>query len=276
MKAPQPKNNTGKVSGLPLWGAVLGLAVFLPPPSFAQIEGRHTNAAAVCLEYDRNTQLTEPQKLAARLLADLGEMLPVLPWILDDYHSSQPEICIDDRPISARGYLDVERNLIGLKSTLNYDEMLVILIHELQHLRQFESGYCPSNDVSMQANARAVFAIEADAMANTALIAWAFRQQGNDRLWGVMSNWEKYSDIAEKFEAEIISSSDLGKAAAAAFQQWYNSEWRKDSYYISSCSDYLDRLDASKLLPSYKTLPGDYLEQLCKLPDGQPYPCRVD
>ncbi|MBT8410374.1 MAG: hypothetical protein KJP02_01080, partial [Octadecabacter sp.] len=54
---------------------------------------------------------------------------------------------------------------------------------------------------------------------------------------------------------------------------WYMSDDRLNDYYIASCSDFLDRQDASKLLPRYQLVPDDFLDDLCRLPDGSRYRC---
>ncbi len=163
--------------------------------------------------------------------------------------------------------------VIALKSSLSFDEQRLILIHELRHLEQFDRGHCPSNDVSMRENARAVMATEADAMAITTLLAWDLRTIGHPGPWHTLIDWEQYGDIPQRFEAELAETGDLEAAVVAAFAQWYASDWRVNSYYFASCSDYLDRLDESHKLPRYDMLPDDYLTRLCRLPNGAPYAC---
>lgn len=205
-----------------------------------------------------------------RAVRGLGERFPTL---LETFEGLQPSLCMDERNIADRGYYDVTSNSIGLKNSLTFDEKLAILLHELRHMEQLDRGYCPSTDYSMKETARATFATEADAQAIATLITWSMKQDGSPGPWQAMLGWERYSDIPERFEKVLVETNDPGLAAAAAFEQWYASDWRIESYYLASCSDYLDRLDASKRLVSDDLLPADYLDNLCKMPDGTNYNC---
>ncbi len=229
-----------------------------------------------CLAPPFETAATPAQQIVQRLTNVLASRLPAYEAMAQSQADRATLICIDDRAIDARGYLDVTNNLIALKSTLSEGEMLAILLHELRHLDQLDRGYCPTNQVSMQENARAMMATEADAMAITALLAWGLREAGEARAWQALLDWPRYGDIGLRFAAEMAASNDLGQAVSAAFDQWYDSDWRVESYYAASCSDYLDRLDRSKQLPRYDLLPGDFLDNLCRLPDGTAYACNAE
>ncbi|MGB8624187.1 MAG: DUF6782 family putative metallopeptidase, partial [Paracoccaceae bacterium] len=85
--------------------------------------------------------------------------------------------------------------------------------------------------------------------------------------------WRTHSDIAAAFAAEMAATGDAPRATAAAFAQWYASDWRRENYYLAACSDYLDQQDRSKALPRYRLLSEDFLDTLCRLPDGTAYPC---
>lgn len=188
--------------------------------------------------------------------------------------SQRPSVCIDDGPLGARGFLDVDHNRIVISARLPVDEQAVIFLHELRHLQQIGEGFCPASTLSMEENARAVFALEADAMAVTTMVAWTLRDAGLDGPWQALTNWPLYGDIPVAFQEAIDRGATETVASAAAFYQWYESEWRRESYYIAACSDYLDRQDASHALPQYQLLPPGFLANLCRLPDGTEYPCE--
>ena len=148
-----------------------------------------------------------------------------------------------------------------------------VLLHEIRHLDQLRLGACPSDDLAMEEYARATFALEADASAISLLIAWDLKERGDPGVWSALSAWDSQSDIAARFAGEMATSGDAEIAVSTAFDQWYASDLRREQYYIMTCSAYLDRQDASKALPQYQLLPGDFYAGLCRLPDGRDYPC---
>jgi hypothetical protein len=264
---------TGRDRGVK-WIGIFGAACCLAFPVQAETGLEGLDLGAQCLSSPYQQAETPAQERLRDLVSRLRAGGPDLAYLDKVLAASQPDLCIDDRSISERGYFNVDLNLIALSDRIQADEMLAILMHELRHADQLIRGYCPSNKVSMAENARATFAIEADAMAMTALSAWTLRSQGDDGPWQAMLSWERYSDIAERFETEITASGSANQAAEAAFTQWFASEWRTWSYYSASCGDYLDRQDRSHALPRYDLLPDDFYARLCRMPDGTPYDCR--
>ncbi len=232
--------------------------------------------AAACLDHPYQDAASPEQEELRALFAEFSAILPDLPRMRDAIDTLRPRLCIDNRAITVRGYLDAEIRLVALRAGLERDAKLLVLIHELRHLEQLSRGFCPSNQISMQENARASLAYEADAMAVTALIAWDLAARGDGGPWQVLSEWQNYADIAERFAEVRRETGDPGSAVTAAFDQWYASDWRTESYYRASCSDYLDRLDQSHALPRYDLLPDDFWEQLCRLPTGVGYACKGD
>ena len=228
---------------------------------------------AACLTPPYRDAASPDQEELRALFAELSTILPDLPRIRDAIDTLGPRLCIDHRAIAVRGYLDAELRLIALRAGLGRNAKLLILIHELRHLEQLNRGFCPSNQISMQENARASLAYEADAMAVTALIAWDLAARGDDGPWQVFTEWPNYADIAERFAEVRRETGDPGAAVTAAFDQWYASDWRTEAYYRASCSDYLDRLDQNHVLPRYDLLPDDFWEELCRLPTGESYDC---
>ncbi|MCI2399203.1 DUF6782 family putative metallopeptidase [Aliiroseovarius subalbicans] len=248
---------------------VFALAFAVPSPAAAQAELTVQN----CLSHPYDTPETPHQTLVRDLMSALELTLAGVPEMNAALAQHQPAICIDPRPITARGYLDPTTMQIALAEALDFDAMLLILIHELRHLEQFDHGHCPANDVSMKENARASMATEADAMAITALLAWDLRTLGRSGPWDHFAAWQEYQDIPARFEQALTDTGSLSAAVSATFDQWYASDWRVEAYYQASCSDYLDRLDLSHALPRYGLLPEDFLGTLCRLPSGAPYDC---
>ena len=227
----------------------------------------------LCLSSPYDATQSEAQKSIRGLLDVIEAQFAAYPTIGEAFVALAPILCIDSSAATARGYLETDSNLIALSHRLSFDEMLAILLHELRHLDQFNHGYCPSSNVSMQENARAIMATEADAAAIASLIAFTMREEGNPGPWQAMLSWPNYSDIPERFEEIMEQTDDALTATAAAFTQWYLSDWRTEAYYLSSCSDYLDQLDRTKALPRYDLLPEDFLDRLCRLPTGEAYDC---
>ena len=226
-----------------------------------------------CLLPPYASGLSEPDQYLVGLVADVRAALAPFPSLVETFDAAGLPVCLETRTTDARGYLDVDRGLIAVSDRLTRDQQLTIIVHELRHLDQLSRGFCPSNDLSMSENAHSVFAMEADAQAITALVAWAARERGEDGPWNAVTGWPEYGDIAERFGEAMRETQDAGLAVSAAFEQWYASDTRVTHYYYAACSDYLDRLDSTKLLPSYGLLDTDFYEMLCLMPDGTRYTC---
>jgi hypothetical protein len=181
-------------------------------------------------------------------------------------------LCLDPESGECRGYYVPEANAIALRPGLPADEMALIVLHELRHLDQHARGYGPSAEYAMAENARQMFALEADAQAVGALFAWQRRAE-DPGLWDAYLGFPRYRDIAVAFEASKEGGADDLAATRDAFRAWYHSDWRRRTYYLASCSAYLDLVDAEHLLPSYEPLPEGYFDGLCRLPDGRDYGC---
>jgi hypothetical protein len=66
---------------------------------------------------------------------------------------------------------------------------------------------------------------------------------------------------------------DVAESSAAAFSAWYDSDSRRMSYYLSSCSAYLDEQDSTHALPQYGQLDPAFFLSLCRLPNGGHFDC---
>jgi hypothetical protein len=239
----------------------------------ATLVATSASAGEICLKAPYDAAQSTAQNELSSLYTDINASLTRFPSLSDTLSSRSPDLCFSDQGDAALGYLDVDRNRIYLRRALPRDLQIGVLLHEIRHLDQLRLGACPSDDLAMAEYARATFALEADASAISLLIAWDLKQQGDPGVWSALSAWDTQSDIADRFAAEMNASRGIDIAVATAFDQWYASDLRRAQYYVLTCSEYLDRQDASKALPQYQLLPGDFYAGLCRLPDGRNYPC---
>jgi hypothetical protein len=188
--------------------------------------------------------------------------------------SARLRICLTEAASVALGTFGAEENMITVGADLPPAKRVAVLIHEVRHLDQFARGYCPSVALDMRSNARSVFALEADAMAITHLVAWALKEDGDPSVFDALAASAETPDIAAAFRAEIEATGDPSRATAAAFDAWYASDARRERYYVSTCSAYLDHIDAENRFAGTAGLAADFLADICLLPDGAPYPCE--
>lgn len=230
-------------------------------------------AQETCIEAPYDIAQEAPQRELVALYAEISTAWVRFPSLAETMEARKPQLCLASRMDGAHGSFDVDRNRIYISEDLESDMKLGVLLHEIRHLNQFSIGACPSDDLAMEEYALATFALEADASAISLLIAWDMKEQGNARAWSALSAWDTQSDIADRFAEEMEASGSVEAAVSAAFDQWFTSESRRESYYQSVCSGYLDRQDASKSLPRYQLIPADFYAELCRLPDGTSYQC---
>ena len=231
---------------------------------------------SVCLEYPYEAKDTsdEAQRLAG-LIEKLRPALAAFESLALALDEKKPQICLTPSLVLESGFLLPDANRIEIDNRLPDGMLTAVLLHELRHLDQVAAGICPDDSLAMDQVAQATFALEADANAITLLVAWHMASLGDATVWNALAEWHSTADITRRFEDSIGINGDPTQAVADAFDQWYASEDRRQRYYIATCSDYLDRRDDSKLPPSYKKLPQDYLDGICLLPDGEPYACRA-
>jgi len=232
-----------------------------------------TEAMEVCIDVpDIGADPNVPAGLV-QVYEEAAAGLAHFPSLLTALEEQSPKLCLSSNMDNAHGYLDIEQNRIYLSDQISVAMQVGVLLHEIRHLEQSAIGICPSDDLAMEEYARATFALEADASVVSLMVAWDMKENGNNGPWLALSAWPTQSDIASMFASVILASGDVPSAASAAFDQWYVSDVRREDYYIASCSDFLDRQDASKLLPRYQLVPADFLDDLCRLPDGSRYQC---
>lgn len=228
-----------------------------------------------CLPAPYTAPVSASQEGLVAVMDRLVQVASAYPSLIAALDARQPRLCVVPAPLDARGYFDLEANVIAIREDLDPAQGLAILIHEARHLDQSVRGLCPSDDLAMEEVARATFALEADASAVLAHVAWEMRGAGDGSVWEALAQFEHYGDIALAYDAARTESGSAAPALAAAFAQWYASDWRRDRYYVSSCSGYLDRVDDTHRLPVYGALDEAFFDSLCRMPDGTPYDCAV-
>lgn len=243
-----------------LAGAMLAMLVALPARA----------GAATCLEHPYDAP-GHPLAADVALLRNVLAPFESLAQTLDD---ARPRICLIEGPSDTLGTFGAEENRIAVAQDQPQTKRVAILIHELRHLDQYRRGICPAQSLDMRANARAMFALEADAMAITHLVAWAGQEAGMPALFAALGDAPETADIAAAFLAEMMRSDDPSLATAAAFDAWYASDIRRERYYVSTCMTYLDDAERDARFPGTAKLSADFLAHICNLPDRSAYPCR--
>lgn len=247
----------------------VGLGLLGTSPAAAQANPEGLD----CLAPPYDDPRSERQGDVAMLVAWLRSALEPYGSIAEILDVEPPAICLAERLFGIQGYYEPETHRIVLRSTLLPPLMRAVALHELRHVQQSRMGVCPGPDLSMQATGRVTLAMEADASAVSLALAWGLRNAGEPEVWNALANWSSHTTLAKVFEAEMLESGDLARATAAAFAAWYENDSVRDTYYVAACSAYLDRMDETHALPRYGAIASDYLDRLCRLPDGQPYPC---
>lgn len=250
------------------------LAVLLAPPaSGGDLAGWHPDAAALCLVPPYERAETGAQRSARDLIAALEALDPAPDPLLSVLAAAGTALCIEDRPTTVRGAYNADRNLIELSAGLDFGERLLILVHELRHLDQYGRGFCPSTDFDLKEITRFTYMVEADAQAVATYYAWQLKAAGQAEAWEAIARLKEYADIGAVFAESVRHGTPPEEAVAMAFEAWFTSPWRVETYRLSSCAAYLDALDETKRLRSYAPLPEDYFTGLCRLPDGTAYAC---
>lgn len=241
---------------------------FLAAPAIAQpvetVTERH------CLPIDPS----EPKSDELEKLQAAAELVGQSDYFDDLMRNSSVTICVGPHMTLFRGHYELDANIVVIAEQASPPEMALTLAHELRHVDQAARGYAPSIDFDMQENARQIFALEADAQAITVLFAWSMREVGDVSLWRTLKALDHVSDMAIAFETAITAGKGERAATSAAFSAWYQSERWLERYFRSVAGAYLDQLDESRFLQSYRELPRDHFDRLCLMPNGERYGCR--
>lgn len=254
---------------------LFAFALLAAPAWGADPAAWHPDAAALCLQPPYDAATTAAQRDALDLIETIEAMAPGPDPLLDILRRNGTALCLEDRPGPARGYFEVGSNLIALNADLDIGQRLLILAHELRHLDQYGRGFCPGIDYDLREMERFTYMVEADAQAIATFYAWQLAGAGRPEAWDAVRAMPEYADVAAAFEAAIAAGEGPEVAVSRAFDRWFASPWRIESYRLSACTAYLDRLDATKRLQRYDRLPENYFDALCRLTDGTPYRCEV-
>lgn len=252
-----------------LSAAISRILLSVPVIAFASF----AHATETCIQYPYNPAAAEDKNGLLAMYQDIAPALDNFPSLANALDSAAPDLCLSSVMDNALAYLDFDQNRIVISEGLSKGMRNGVFLHELRHLEQFVRGSCPSDDLAIKENARATFAMEADASAISLLVAWDMKENGDDYVWAALLSWPSQTDIAESFANKMADTGNAALAVTAAFDQWYASSSRVERYYAAACSDYLDRQDASHKLPLYQLVPDAFLEDLCILPDGSSYEC---
>nr|WP_172977398.1 DUF6782 family putative metallopeptidase [Roseovarius sp. THAF9] len=232
-----------------------------------------TRAEMICADAPYLAPDKASESVPAAVYTKIADVLVRFPSLAAVVEASEPAFCLSDAMNNAHGYFEPDTNRIVISRDLSRPMQAGVLLHELRHLWQSWHRACPTSALKMKEYARATYAIEADASAISLMIAWEMKEHGSPDVWVALSSWPQQADIARSFADAMKETGDAGLATTAAFYQWYASEARRQDYYESACSDYLDRQDEGHLIPRYQMIQDDFYEALCRLPDGRAYTC---
>jgi hypothetical protein len=251
--------------------AALGLliATLLISPAIPVSAAPHTTASVRhCLPVE------EPASDELRKLEAAAKLVGQSDYFNDLMRRSGVEICVEPLMTLFRGFYEPDEHVIVIAALASPEKKALILAHELRHVDQAARGFAPSIDYDMQENIRQIYALEADAEAIAVLFAWSMRSAGNPSVWHALESMEHVDDIAALFERAMLSGKGETAATRIAFAAWSRSEWRVNRYFKAVAGAYLDQLEATRSLQSYRELPRDHFERLCLMPNGESYACR--
>jgi hypothetical protein len=212
-----------------------------------------------CLRIDDRPATRAQAQLDAALQSvrqsELGQ------WLVQIAKARDVVVCVDhETTLEAhyRSYL----GLLGLNSRLDAAGKIVFLAHELAHVPQHprfsnNRNFSPRDMLLLQRTREAA----AEAVATRVL--WQLREQGLETPWQRKLT-TAYHDIARAFEASVTyapeSTGEL-EATRRAFLQWFEADWRLDTYDDLMMTT-LARIaqDSIGLVPASRRLSDPYLQ----------------
>jgi len=209
------------------------------------------------------------------LAVELTTVLAAYPSLDKAFHTAAPALCLNDGLFHEQGYYEPKTNRIVLRTGLDPDLRLAILIHEVRHLEQYNREICPTTRMALSDYMTVRLALEADAAAIGVHIAWDLAQAGRPGPWEKLRDWPSHKDLTARYASEIQAGGDDIAATAATYAQWFADEDRRAMYAFAICSNYLDTLDRDKVNAGHDKLPEDMAARVCVMPDGRPYPCEL-
>jgi hypothetical protein len=197
------------------------------------------------------------------------------PWFADLVEGEGITLCLDTDGMSGRGWFEPETRMLSVYSGMSTEDAVLILAHELRHVDQWRRGFRLSPDVTVAEHVRQTYALEADAAAFAAYVAWSSRAGGDDSLWAAAEALDRYGDVAVALGAAMDGGATPADGLLAAFRAWYASPWRTDGYWRSACGNYLDHLDLMKRPAGQAILPPGHFDALCVVPGVGSYGCAT-
>ena len=146
-------------------------------------------------------------------------------------------IALGNGMMVAQGSYCEKDNRIFINPRINKDKMVATFAHELRHSEQFNTTIDLDHfKDTPRTYLMGLFAIEADANANAALVAWELKQQNINAPWQEFS--KEYAHIAKPFE-EYAKEGKMADALSAGFNGWYDNKYIRNAYE----KNYTKRLD---------------------------------
>ncbi len=214
---------------------------------------------------------TETRKIR-EVLAQLEREELVGVGLVRNLKDNGTALCVDPAPGNKHTYYNDMLNTIFIKRGLNDSHLLMQVVHESRRAMQKSQGMLGRTRIQDELERmRADFALEADVMATTTLVAWRLNQQGRGDLWKLMRGNPIYSDLPTVFTRTILETQDEKKATLAAFDRWYAHETRmseayKEVYFVRSVTG-----QERRHLPATEKIPNGFFNHLGDLPDGTNY-----
>jgi hypothetical protein len=250
--------------GLPAFPAPLLIEGHLAPPSV-------TKRWLQCLPTDG------PVPVDAVALHTALETLVALDglgrWFAGIVGEEGIRLCVDFGIVQGRGWFEPETRTLAVAAGLPREEIVLIVAHEFRHVDQWRRGFRHTTDVTAVEHVRQTYALEADASAFLAWVAWQSRESGDQAIWERALALENYGDIVKALGDAMDDGDGPQAALLAAFRAWYASPWRIDGYWKSACGNYLDLLDARHKAAGQAQHPPDRFAGLCVVEEVGDYGC---
>ncbi|MDI1228875.1 MAG: hypothetical protein PSY14_14440 [bacterium] len=144
------------------------------------------------------------------------------------------------------GVWEYDKPAIFLKRSLNDDNLLQAIVHEVGHLNQHLSKVGNPDRILSETETILFYrAAEADAQALATEVTWALKMAGDGKPWNETCK-VGYKDICDAYQAKVTSdpaSIGDGSAKRVAFDTWFGNRARVAGYNESSVNDMIPWLN---------------------------------
>ncbi len=218
----------------------------------------------------------EPQSTAHReireVLRELEREQLVGAGLVKTLNEMGTAICVDNAPGSKVTYYNDSWNSIFIRRGQSGSHLLMQVTHEARRVQQKQQnmlGRIKLTDTHQRL--RMDFALEADVIATTTLVAWRMQQSGRGDLWNLLRSNPLYNDLPTVFTGAILEGKDEKGATLAVFERWYTRETRMhEAYQERKHVTFMAGTDRRDI-PSYEFVPKGFFDRLGELPDGTNY-----